>query len=56
VTSVLEFLGVKYVVGGSLASSLQGIPRATQDADIVAAMAPEHVDGFVAGLLAQARA
>ena len=29
-------LGIRYVVGGSLASSLYGIPRATQDVDLVA--------------------
>lgn len=46
VTSVLEGLGVRYVVGGSLASSLQGIPRATQDVDVVAAMREEHVEPF----------
>ena len=36
VTSVLERLEVEYVVGGSLATSLHGIPRATLDVDIVA--------------------
>src|SRR6185436_11687167 len=38
VTRVLEELDVPYVVGGSLASSLHGIPRSTQDADLVAAL------------------
>lgn len=32
----LETLGVPYVVGGSLASSLHGEPRSTNDVDIVA--------------------
>jgi len=29
-------LGIPYLVGGSLASSFYGIPRATQDVDLVA--------------------
>ena len=32
---VFEQLNVIYFVSGSLASSLHGIPRATQDVDIV---------------------
>ncbi len=36
VTAVLERLGIDYVVGGLLATSLHGIPRATLDVDIVA--------------------
>lgn len=36
VTSVLTKLKIPYLIGGSLASSLHGIPRATQDIDIVA--------------------
>jgi len=35
VEEVLERLDVRHVVGGSLASSLHGIPRATQDIDFV---------------------
>ena len=35
-TDVLENAGIDYLVGGSIASSLHGIPRTTQDADIVA--------------------
>ncbi len=33
---VFDDLGIRYVVGGSLASSMYGIPRATEDADVVA--------------------
>ena len=33
---VFQELGIAYVIGGSFASSLYGIPRATQDVDIVA--------------------
>lgn len=36
VASVFESLNIRYLIGGSLASSLYGIPRATQDVDIVA--------------------
>ncbi len=50
VTRVLEDLGVPYVVGGSLASSLHGIPRSTQDADLVAALRPNHIQSFVSRL------
>lgn len=36
VVAVFERLGITYLVGGSIASSLYGIPRATQDVDLVA--------------------
>ncbi|MBN1426154.1 hypothetical protein JXA88_16510 [Candidatus Fermentibacteria bacterium] len=42
VATVLERLGIRYAIGGSLASSLYGIPRATQDADIVARVCESH--------------
>jgi len=47
VTRVLEELDVPYVVGGSLASSLHGIHRSTQDADLVAALWADHIQLFV---------
>lgn len=50
VTEVLEDLGVPYLVGGSIASSLHGYPRATQDADLVADLREDHVAPFVAAL------
>ena len=50
VTRVLEDLGVPYAVGGSLASSLHGIPRSTQDADLVAALRPDHIQPFISRL------
>lgn len=40
VGAALEALGVDWYVGGSVASSLHGIPRATQDADLVVALRP----------------
>jgi len=36
VTAAFENLGVPYLIGGSLASTLYGMVRATQDSDIVA--------------------
>jgi len=46
----LDRLEVAYCIGGSLASSLHGIPRSTQDADLAAALRPEHVEPLVAAL------
>ena len=50
VARAFERLGVAYAVGGSLASSVHGIPRATQDADVVAALALDQVDALVRAL------
>jgi hypothetical protein len=50
VIKILENLGVPYAVGGSLASSLHGIPRSTQDGDLVADLRTEHVQGFLAAV------
>ncbi len=50
VADLLERMRVPYLGGGSLASSLHGIPRATQDADVVADLRPGHVDALVAAL------
>ena len=47
-TAALEALRVQYAVGGSLASSLHGVPRATNDIDIVADLRSGHVDRFIA--------
>lgn len=43
VTTVLQQLGIRYLVGGSLASSLHGIPRATQDVDIVVTISEAQI-------------
>ena len=40
VGDALTSLGVDWYVGGSVASSIHGIPRATQDADLVATLRP----------------
>ncbi len=50
VAQVLEQIGVRYLVGGSLASAVQGAPRATLDADIVADLRFEHVEPLAHGL------
>jgi hypothetical protein len=50
VTDVFEKLSVPYLIGGSLASTLYGMVRTTQDADIVAEMRPEHLQPFVTAL------
>jgi hypothetical protein len=50
VAEVFERLGVRYYIGGSLASSTRGVPRASLDVDIAAELRPEHVDPFVAAL------
>jgi len=43
IARVFDDLGIPYLVGGSLASSVYGIPRATQDVDLVAELRPEAV-------------
>ena len=50
VTQTLEQLDIAYAVGGSLASSLHGIMRATLDVDIVADMRLEHIRPLVTAL------
>ena len=46
VTRVLEKLNIPYLIGGSLASTLYGMVRTTQDSDIIAALHAEHVRPF----------
>ncbi|MBK9095951.1 MAG: hypothetical protein IPM84_24990 [Anaerolineae bacterium] len=48
VTQALEQIGIPYAVGGSLASSLHGVMRATLDADIVADVQLAHIPTLVA--------
>jgi hypothetical protein len=47
VVRAFEALRVPYFLGGSMASSVHGIYRATADADFVAALRPEHAEPFV---------
>ena len=44
VTDALEALGVPYAIGGSFASAVHGVMRATMDADLVAELRPEHAE------------
>jgi hypothetical protein len=48
--AVLNQLRISYAVGGSLASSLHGVPRATNDVDVVADLREVHVARFVAAI------
>ncbi len=48
IAGILDNLGVRWFLGGSLASSVHGIPRATLDADIIADLKTVHVQPFVA--------
>lgn len=50
VTDVFERLGVPYLIGGSLASTLYGMVRTTQDSDVVAEMQMKHLQPLVAAL------
>jgi hypothetical protein len=44
--SALDRLGIAYVIGGSLASSVRGLVRMTYDIDVVAAIAAPQVERF----------
>jgi len=50
VAGAFEATGIRYFLGGSVASALYGEARSTRDIDFVAAMLPLHVDPFVAAL------
>jgi len=50
VTGALERLGIGYFLGGSLASSFQGEPRATNDIDLVVDLEDRQVVGLATEL------
>ncbi|HEX9189707.1 MAG TPA: hypothetical protein VGB87_21715 [Vicinamibacteria bacterium] len=50
VLAALRGLGVRHYVGGSIASSAHGVPRASIGADVVAELEPRHAAPFVAAL------
>lgn len=50
VAEVLDACGLRYLVGGSLASSMSGEPRSTLDVDIVVAMTAPDVGPLVHAL------
>jgi hypothetical protein len=43
IAQVFKDAGIPYMLTGSIVSSLQGAPRATEDVDLVAALQPLHV-------------
>jgi hypothetical protein len=47
VSDALETLGVQYMIGGSFASALHGVMRATMDADLVADLREEDIAPLV---------
>lgn len=47
VTAALEKLGIRYAIGGSMASAIHGVVRSSQDSDIVAEMNAKHAPLFV---------
>lgn len=49
-TAALERLDIPYYIGGSVASSTFGLPRATMDIDIVADIQKSHVKSLTAAL------
>lgn len=48
--AAFERLGIRYAVGGSVASSIHGEPRMTGDADVVVELGPTQVANLVAAL------
>ena len=44
---ILEDMGVSYFIGGSVASSVHGLPRSTLDVDLVADLSLDHVQPLV---------
>lgn len=48
--NALDALGVPYAIGGSLASALHGVVRATMDVDLVADLDMEHVEPLAGAL------
>jgi hypothetical protein len=52
VIEALDSLGVRYYVGGSVASSIHGVPRASIDADLIAELGAGHVAPLAARLSA----
>jgi len=52
VIEALDTLGVPYLIGGSLASAVHGVARATMDTDLIADLCPEHVQPLALALRA----
>ena len=50
VARAFNWLGVRYYVGGSMASSVRGLPRTSIDVDVAAELLPQHVEPLVGAL------
>lgn len=50
VLEVLDRLGIPYHLGGSYASAIHGVPRQTQDVDLVVDLGKDRVGGLVQAL------
>lgn len=50
IAEVLDALGVRWAIGGSVASASYGEPRATNDLDVISVMSERQVRGLVARL------
>ena len=46
VTATMDALGIRYAIGGSIASSYYGVNRTTYDVDLVADFQRQHVEPF----------
>jgi len=53
VAQALDALGVPYLLGGSMASGIQGLPRSTRDVDFAADLDERHVEPLAAALEAE---
>jgi len=50
VAEAMDGLGVQYFIAGSLASSVHGVARPSQDVDVVAALEPSHAEPLMEAL------
>jgi hypothetical protein len=50
VLSHLDDCGIAYMITGSFASNVHGVPRTTQDADVIIETGLERLVGFIEGL------
>ena len=50
IARAFKFLGVRYYVGGSMASSVRGLPRTSIDVDVAAELLPQHVQPLAGAL------
>jgi hypothetical protein len=49
-SGTLDRLGIRHLIGGSMASSVHGEPRTTNDIDIVADLRAEHLEALLAAV------